>query len=268
MSSKEEITLWDSLGLRYASGLSPSRDLAGYREIQLNGQKYYLPQGRFSSPPLPNGSRYQRNESGIWVDAEESDSISVWSFPYHSVLRSVLRGEPSTEPEAPLEYRQRETPAIGYRSWTAKTKKKDGKWTGILIGHDGFEWQKDAASRAACKGNRHKKNPSPALDCMCGLYGWSKPRKASDGYGSFLFQTNVVNGAVMAWGRVLEYADGFRAEYAKPTALYIENENDWYETRLAELVSESYGIPLVPMKEIVSYMTEFGEPLAEGLALE
>lgn len=256
LADKEQ--LWDLLGIRYASGLSPSHDPTGFEEIQLSGQLWYLPQSS-PNPSLPSGSPFQRNDSGIWVTAPDNRTRLKWFWSNVSI--SVpLQPEHGPAPET-FEYRQRDVPAIGYRSWSVETKKANGKWVGSLVGYEGFEWKSESSSRAACK--FHKKSAPPVRKCGCGLYGWKRPMVDSGTWGPWLspFDANTVRGAVMAWGRVLEYVDGFRAEHAKPTALYLEDENDWQETKLAELVAEAYGIPVVPKKEIVKYMTEFGEPL-------
>jgi len=90
----------------------------------------------------------------------------------------------------------------GVRGWTVQGDRLHAAYTGTRWRADG------SATSARCRDSRH---PAPTADCGCGLYAlhpW-----AMECHGDVL-------GVVEAWGRVEVHADGFRAEHARPVALF------------------------------------------------
>jgi hypothetical protein len=88
---------------------------------------------------------------------------------------------------------------------------------------------------------------APAAACSCGIYAfhpWSRAfepgavsgREVGDGVWT-------VWGEVEAWGEMEVYEDGFRAEYARPVAVYIPSLlAESVRMRIQE-VARAHGIP-------------------------
>ena len=99
-----------------------------------------------------------------------------------------------------------------WRAWTL-TGARDGSEVRLQpIAGDGKPWPERRPARAACR--RHH-GPVPDAGCTCGLYAVHEPdalRRTRD---------PAVIGTVALWGRVVEHAHGYRAEYAYPQRLRL-----------------------------------------------
>jgi hypothetical protein len=80
---------------------------------------------------------------------------------------------------------------------------------------------------ARCRNRREETHPpaaaAPAGRCGCGLYAFHPATATADGgpaLGASTRSLEVV-GIVEAWGTVHVHREGFRAQYAKPTALFL-----------------------------------------------
>jgi hypothetical protein len=164
-------------------------------------------------------------------------------------------------------------PLVGFRSWRVDHR-------GVLLpahGHDRRSpWAHDFAS-ARCDrvpSAWPQCEDAPGRDCLCGLYAYN----AVTPYGG-----GRVHGCVVAWGRIVEHDDGFRAQYARPVALLADESYDECEramlfdtlsqlsrpttsldpagTRPSALAraAERHGLPVLPLEELVAYAAWFGE---------
>lgn len=70
-----------------------------------------------------------------------------------------------------------------------------------------------------------------------------------------------VAGAIVAWGWVIEHEVGFRAQHAKIIAVL-----PLPPTVVAEETAERYGVPLLPVDELVAYCRWWGEVRVDGKA--
>lgn len=61
---------------------------------------------------------------------------------------------------------------------------------------------------------------APARDCRCGIWGLKSEWDFLHQTGTTRAVVGHVSGKVALWGRVLEYALGYRAQYAYPYELY------------------------------------------------
>jgi len=115
----------------------------------------------------------------------------------------------------------------GYRVWRMSGARLIGWW------YTTYEWV-PAVSEAACsakrwnlfKGSRsrHPDLPAPHRDCRCGIYALHDPWDFDDGLPAHIFGfsdvSNVVTGVAAGWGRAFRGEYGWRAQFAKPVALY------------------------------------------------
>lgn len=65
---------------------------------------------------------------------------------------------------------------------------------------------------------------APKSGCTCGLHA-VKTFDAAKSWGATWSQKQQIIGKVVLWGTVLEYEDGYRAEYAYPYEFFIRTDN-------------------------------------------
>jgi hypothetical protein len=119
-------------------------------------------------------------------------------------------------------------PITGHRAWVASQ-------SGVLYSLNGHPWPQFEAFRARCEPLRHffvtrDGMDAPAVKCTCGIYAYKAPFDCS------LF---CVWGEVKLWGRVIEHAKGYRAEFAYPGRLYCCDKD------LAALMTRNYGVQCI-----------------------
>jgi hypothetical protein len=100
-----------------------------------------------------------------------------------------------------------------WRTWTLAGSKDASEVRLLPIAGDRREWPVGAAKQASCRRRRHDR--VPGLDCTCGLYATheSDPLRKTRDPG--------VLGTVALWGRIVEHALGYRAEFAYPQRLRL-----------------------------------------------
>lgn len=115
----------------------------------------------------------------------------------------------------------------GWRGW----KLKDGLLS--ALGVDGT-WPVREALRAACRNGGNEQHLAPYWNCQCGIWAFKDTDRllpALKGYG-----VDVV-GSVSLWGRVIETENGYRAQYAYPSELWLLNP-------ALEELGLLYGVPV------------------------
>ena len=119
----------------------------------------------------------------------------------------------------------------GVRGWSLS-----GATLGAAV--QGDEWAADGkATRATCRNQRRHK--SPVKECGCGLYGTHPWAGGTQG---------EILGVIEAWGRVELHAGGFRAERARPIALFVvADETTLAEVRVLHQVAERYECELIEL---------------------
>lgn len=100
--------------------------------------------------------------------------------------------------------------SVGWRGWSLTD---NGLLRAII--HDDQIWQPGVPLKAVCaKGKRH---PVPFMNCTCGFYGTkSLADLKENGYhlsGAF--------GLVSYWGRMIDYSDGYKAEFSYPREIWL-----------------------------------------------
>jgi hypothetical protein len=95
----------------------------------------------------------------------------------------------------------------------------------------GDYWPASEPIRARCRQHAH-----PVLTCECGIYAVASREQAVEwAYWALEHVPNpFVIGEVQLWGRVLQYTEGYRAEYAYPLGIRI-----WDEGLRGELDAET-----------------------------
>lgn len=104
-------------------------------------------------------------------------------------------------------------PVVAWRTWTLAGS-PDGTEVRLLpLFGDRRPWPARDAVRASC--TRRGRHPVPGFNCSCGWYamhGHEALRRSRD---------PAALGTVALWGRIVEHAFGFRAEYAYPQRLRL-----------------------------------------------
>jgi hypothetical protein len=107
---------------------------------------------------------------------------------------------------------------------------------------------------ARCLNEVQHDAPAPQNGCTCGIYAWyaPPPRTASAG------TSDLVAGAIAAWGRVELHAHGMRAEHAMVVALALPFS--WGAKRHSVLAAaRALEVPAVPARKLVAAAREHGE---------
>jgi hypothetical protein len=114
----------------------------------------------------------------------------------------------------------------GYRAWRLRGDRLTGWW------YAGYAWA-PGVSEAGCDAGRwtvrgrrprHPGHAAPQRHCGCGLYALDGPWDFAGYLPARHFgvsdQANVVVGVVAGWGRAVRGEHGWRAQFARPVALY------------------------------------------------
>lgn len=124
-------------------------------------------------------------------------------------------------------------PTVGYRMWNVS--QLDGLWYLSSIANVGVLWPTNGPLHAVHHGDEAKwlalnifhmseagseLNPPtvPVKGCSCGIYAYASPERMFTSAEGVLFRRVI--GEVKMWGKVWEHEDGYRAEYARPSALW------------------------------------------------
>jgi hypothetical protein len=84
---------------------------------------------------------------------------------------------------------------------------------------------------------------APDPDCDCGLYAHHHPGGRSD-------REDEIAGAVVAWGQLHVYQDGFRAEHARVVALARQPRADRRRRIAEDAAARRYSATLVDAGEL------------------
>lgn len=163
--------------------------------------------------------------------------------------------DPQPDPDRELEKVLVATPVEGWRDWTID-RNDTVTLTRPLIEQLAAEWEADNnpfLSLLGRMGSRlgaiaqdetwdeptmqarcvyGKSHEAPDASCTCGF--WAVRDEASLG------KTRGAYGRVAMWGRVVEYAHGWRAQYAKPIELWLPGGDE----KTAETLRSFYGCPV------------------------
>lgn len=105
-------------------------------------------------------------------------------------------------------------PVVAWRTW-ALAGSRDGAEVRLMpIVGDTHPWPVREPNHASCA-LRRRHAGIPEIDCSCGLYGTDRDEVLRR------TRSPAVLGRVALWGRIVEHALGYRAEYAYPQRLRL-----------------------------------------------
>lgn len=117
----------------------------------------------------------------------------------------------------------------GWRAWKLK---------GGLLSALGVDatWPIKEAIRAACRNGGNESHLAPYWNCQCGIWAFKDIDRLVAAIGSGYSDVSVL-GSVSLWGRVIETENGYRAQYAYPSELWLLNP-------ALEELGLLYGVPV------------------------
>jgi len=210
----------------------------------------------------------QSREDETWASA--NPLLSAGTFPnrnqfYYqpliltwntSLLLSSLYGETPWKSWPEPKSTQREMPVIGYRGW--RVVGVTGKERLQSVNANFGAWDLGVTT-AKCGIDR--KHPAPHFHCECGLYVLADLAAAPFWYSQTGIPPDVVIGAVVGWGNVIQHGDeGWRAQYARPIAFL--KTDVFGEQPLLERVAQVYKLPILERRGLQLLAAEYGERLA------
>jgi hypothetical protein len=141
---------------------------------------------------------------------------------------------PESEPPSDLELTFGTEPIVGTRIWNITWfRYRDGRTEPRLTSYSaGHIWSPRQRQVAFCtRGHAHE---SPWPDCECGLWAMRK-------HGPLPVSGSVI-GEVYLWGRVIEFEDGYRAQYAYPKSLRIQAAHVHNDEKVVTELYRLYGV--------------------------
>lgn len=147
-------------------------------------------------------------------------------------------------------------PIVGFRTWRLNEDRLAlmGKMADI-------DWEFDRKTCAKCVDIFYCPSDLPSHDaphpeCSCGLYAYASQDLMEERYVGAVHNAYVC-GAVIAWGKVCEHEDGWKAQFARPLCLKEEAGRE----NLVSKIAENYRIPIVPEDMLTQYALSFGPAL-------
>jgi hypothetical protein len=123
------------------------------------------------------------------------------------------------------------TVLTGWRAW--RTAVHRNQWRLAALGQ-GIVWPPKRKLAARCKDESASPHPAPCWECSCGVWAFKDLDRLLLAVESY--DVSVL-GKVSLWGRIIETENGYRAEYAYPSELWLVN------SRLEDL-GRIYGVPV------------------------
>ncbi len=232
-----------------------------HTDIPIRGEKSWD-----SRLQLQNGGSYQSQFRSFYQN-QFLPSIR-WTYQMAAPSFQFTNPSPSrSEPTAET----RDLPVIGYRGWRVREAPSAARSIGprvaahqvagkptvelVSVNQHFGPWDRNGVTRAVCHASPGHKAPS--FNCECGLYVLSSLATAPKWYGENGVPQDVVIGAVVGWGEVIQHGDeGWRAEFARPVA-FLKTDL-FYDQPLLYRAAEQYGIPVIERRGLELYAKEYG----------
>lgn len=176
------------------------------------------------------GARDQREALEIMREYQRAkDAYGGYGGTFGPYAYPLGMSEPvSTKPAEPLPEEHIVSAITGYRAWNVplfvdelRSVAKASKWKP----YERFEAQCESAQ---CSG----------VSCSCGIYAFNQMALVQKEYTQIDRSKRYVYGECWLWGRVLECADGYRAQFGYPKA-FVNNG------AIAKRMAEVFGIELL-----------------------
>jgi hypothetical protein len=153
------------------------------------------------------------------------------------------------------------TPVYGLRTWAVTGEPGHERLSGPQRGEPwpaGGAWLEARCPTVAA-------HPAPAPECSCGVHALHPRRRAAR---RILASRREVPGVVEAKGAIEVHEDGFRAERARPFALFLAPGRN---AGLAHRLGEAYDVPIVEVDGphgVLRWCNEHGLGLAPPVVAE
>ena len=108
-------------------------------------------------------------------------------------------------------------PIVGWRGWSLRLQ--DGRVELGAVFADAA-WPARSAMHARCGVRPSRRHRAPDVGCTCGIYAARHPMSFAGLQAVFQGPAAAI-GTVALWGKVIEHADGYRAEFAYPDRLRL-----------------------------------------------
>lgn len=192
------------------------------------------------------------------LDVQRTVSLSKWAqtmaapgYPVPiSVIPTFIEKEPAIQDLGIIT-----EPIIGFRDFYLG----NGPYPMPgLVSRNKAPWPMREPMRAFCRAGALSAHDAPDINCECGIYAFSNP--VQDG----LLSTGVIWGEIAMWGEVLIAEKGYRAEFAYPKTLFIQDTGTRAIKWLRDHLANSYGVPVFLVEERENKTA--GEIIGEMLA--
>lgn len=195
-------------------------------EMRAHIEEMMIRQAALSTTPLfPSGSLFgSMHPFAIGVDASNSRIDT-------RKLEALKTVEPHRVVKRQPDYVQALT---GWRAWDVRVKSR-----GLRLEALGSEvkWKPKQQMVAKCTLPGRRQHAAPAFDCTCGFWAFKTVDMLTAALnGSFGSEIKVL-GSVSLWGKIVETENGYRAQYAYPSEL-------WLMSREHEELGMIYDVPV------------------------
>lgn len=153
----------------------------------------------------------------------------------------------------------------GIRAWSIRTERGSPR-LGALV-NDSRWAVGGAATEASCRAVGRGGHRAPREACSCGLYALHPFAARRGGH----LASGAVIGVIEAWGRVVLHPTGFRAEYARPVALFSSVRAVGETRTMVERLARAYGADVIEFADrhdIVRTARDRGWGMAESVVAE
>ena len=188
----------------------------------------------FKPPPKPsfrNVPPTRQNHNNSITGSSLNSVVSPPSGPI-GLDRTVPKGARPEDYGITEGVQKSRKPIVGWRMWKLLVD-GDGK-VNIDSMHQGHGcWRPMEPARGLCAGYddpSELNHRCPSWEHRCGIHAVKEIEQLQK-WGN---PDSKVLGQVEMWGRVLEYEQGYRAEWAYPIKLFLQTKNKAYEERLWE----------------------------------
>lgn len=163
---------------------------------------------------------------------------------------------------------------LGQAPWIGSTGAGYNVWSGADEVRATHRTSMEEIGRSLGVAFPQERHRAPAPGCHCGLNAYhdlavavraavvALKRGAPRGPGDGAEGSRRVVGAVVARGNLEVHPDGFRAEYARPLALWEPSGSGPHIRLRAAEVARRLGIPALGSEDLAAYGAEFAEPVA------
>lgn len=188
--------------------------------------------------------------------------LNTTSATFPSITAMVAASNNARFSPAPLAREPVAEPLVGYRVFDIGRVKSGCVLCALTVGS---VWG-PGVNRASCRrmdgmsvGPTHPDVAAPFEHCACGFWAYKTPELLA-GHASNAFVDAPVRGEVELWGKVVECAYGYRAEYARVRSLQVVGETcverggrTFASAQVMGQLAARYGVPVELVEPVEPY---------------